>query len=247
MASRKHKLLIGAWRIAAMLLLPLAFTQPAFAAPKPIDLVPMYGGMDRSKEPELKQGDERFIADVVAKFGTREKASAAWVDQGFRFQQADDDDTAMRRFNQAWLLDPNNPGAFHGFAAVLFDKGDTCGAMKMSERALTLGLDTPDFLADAALAYSLCAVQQKRAPMAQRTALAKKSDELFETAAGKAPKMAYVYDKWWRALFVRGESMQAWKQVFAMRAAGGEPAARDLDQLRSMVAEPKPKPAETSR
>ncbi|CAL60943.1 Hypothetical protein HEAR0749 [Herminiimonas arsenicoxydans] len=34
-----------------------------------IDEVVMYGGIDRSKFPELKAGDERFISDVTAHFG----------------------------------------------------------------------------------------------------------------------------------------------------------------------------------
>src|SRR2546423_2550994 len=66
----------------------------------PIDQVPMYGGMDRSAYPELKAGDEKLIQDASTAFGSREKASTAWVDQGFRFYQRDDLAMAMRRFNQ---------------------------------------------------------------------------------------------------------------------------------------------------
>lgn len=44
-----------------------------------IDEVPMYGGMDRSQVPELKAGDDKFIADVSRHYDSREKTSGAWV------------------------------------------------------------------------------------------------------------------------------------------------------------------------
>ncbi|MFK8068494.1 MAG: type IV pilus biogenesis/stability protein PilW [Gammaproteobacteria bacterium] len=96
-----------------------------------IDEVPMYGGMDRSKNSELKKGDEKFISDVTERFGSREKASKVWVEQGFKFYSQDDLGMAMRRFNQAWLLDPKNPETFAGFGSVLHDQGQYCEAMKM--------------------------------------------------------------------------------------------------------------------
>jgi hypothetical protein len=127
--------------VAALLLAAIA----GDVVGQPIDQVPMYGGMDRSSQPALRAADERFIAEVSEKFGSRENASKAWAEQGFSFYQRDDLPNAMRRFNQAWLLKPDNPEVFHGFSSVLYDKGDNCGAMRMGERAVTLGLATPAF------------------------------------------------------------------------------------------------------
>ena len=83
-----------------------------------IDELPMYGGIDRSRVPKLKAGDEKFISDVITQFGSREKASALWVNQGYRFYKQDQLGLAMRRFNQAWLLNPNNPEVYAGFGRV---------------------------------------------------------------------------------------------------------------------------------
>ena|SRR5690606_8949269 len=77
-----------------------------------IDQVPMYGGMDRSLVPELKKADEAFIESTSSAYGGRERASKRWVEQGFAFYNRDELDMAMRRFNQAWLLDPNNPEVY---------------------------------------------------------------------------------------------------------------------------------------
>jgi hypothetical protein len=104
-------------------------TQSPADSRTPIDQVPMYGGMDRNSVPELKTGDEKLITDTTRQYGTREKASAAFVGTGFAYYQRDDLTNAMRRFNQAWLLDPNNPEVYAGFGSVLHDKGKNCEAM----------------------------------------------------------------------------------------------------------------------
>src|SRR5437868_5444247 len=64
-----------------------------------IDQVPMYGGMDRSAVPELKAGDEKLIEDTTKHYGSRQKASMAFVNAAFRYYQQDNLDFAMRRFN----------------------------------------------------------------------------------------------------------------------------------------------------
>jgi tetratricopeptide (TPR) repeat protein len=203
-----------------------------------VDEVPMYGGMSRAAVPELRAGDDKFIADASRQFGGRDKAAAAWIDQGFALYRQDKLGLAMRRFNQAWLLDPKNPGAFHGFSAVLYDRGDNCGAMEMAERALQLELNTADFLADAALLLSLCAIDPKRPAGRDRMSLIKRSDDLFDKASSAKVNSAYVYDKWWQALYWRGNYRGAWEKVARMRAAGGVPHESYLRELRTKMAEP---------
>lgn len=204
-----------------------------------IDEVPMYGGMDRTLDPTLKAADEKFIGDVSGKFGGRENASRLWVDQGFQFYRRDQNNMAMRRFNQAWLLNPKNPGVFHGFSSVLYDSGDNCGAMAMAERGLDLGLRTADFLADAALLVSLCASDPKRPSERPAASLLRRSDDLFTEAASASTRSPYVFDNWWQALYWRGDYAGAWKKVFEMRAAGGSPAEQFLRALRSKMPEPR--------
>jgi hypothetical protein len=201
--------------------------------------VPMYAGMDRNADPALKAGDEKFIAEVSGKFGGRENASRVWVAQGFQLYRRDQNGMAMRRFNQAWLLDPKNPEVFHGFSSVLYDSGNNCGAMRMAEHGLDLGLRTPDFLADAALLMSLCAGDRDRPPGSSSASLTQKADELFGEAASSPKKTPYVFDKWWQALYWRGDYVGAWKKVFEMRAAGGTPVEQFLRELRAKMPEPK--------
>jgi thioredoxin-like negative regulator of GroEL len=77
----------------------------------------MYGVPDRPRTVQEQAADDAFVERVAKDFGGREQASMDWVDQGFRFYQQGDLTTAMRRFNQAWLLNPANPEVFWGFAS----------------------------------------------------------------------------------------------------------------------------------
>lgn len=55
----------------------------------------------------------------------RENAAVTWVNRGFRVEQEGQLGMAMRRFNQAWLLNPKHPEVYAGFASVQHDQGKT--------------------------------------------------------------------------------------------------------------------------
>lgn len=207
----------------------------------PIDQLPMYGGMDRSQVPALKEGDEKFISSVVAEFGSREKASMAWTNRGFTLYQQDDLAGAMRRFNQAWLLDANNGEVYWGFASILTDRNKYCEALRMVELAQTKGELQPGFVPDAALIYTGCAVEDKSfAPELKQKYLAR-SDELFAQAlASNKVRKEYVLHHWARAMYGRGDYAGAWAKVAQYRQETGKDIdPRFVRNLSQKMAEPK--------
>lgn len=78
---------------------------------------PMYGEVPKSDE--YKKIDEDFKKECLLKFKTIDSAVNVHVDQGWRYFYNNDLKTAMKRFNQAWLLNPEFPDAYFGFAALL--------------------------------------------------------------------------------------------------------------------------------
>jgi hypothetical protein len=68
------------------------------------------------KTPEMLVADSIFIATVTQN-STRDSASQYFAHQGFKFIDQGDYPTAIKRFNQSWLLDSNNYLAHWGFAA----------------------------------------------------------------------------------------------------------------------------------
>lgn len=80
----------------------------------------MYGGPERNAE--QRAADNELLA-AVAKLGkTRREAAEHATKRGFQFFRRGDHATAIKRFNQAWLLDPEFGGAYWGFAVILHER-----------------------------------------------------------------------------------------------------------------------------
>jgi tetratricopeptide (TPR) repeat protein len=217
----------------------LSYAGGSFAESRmPIDQVPMYGGMDRSAVKELREADEQFIEGTTKAFGSREKASAAFVDRAFRLYGQDDIVGAMRRFNQAWLLNPNNPEVYWGFASVLHDQGKTCEAMKMMEKALSFNLYIDGLYPDAGRLMTLCASADSSLTAGQKKQLYDKADLLYSEAETKDRDKGYVYASWASAYYWRSRYDDAWMMVKKAKEAGGSLPEPFLEQLRSKMAEP---------
>ena len=85
-----------------------------------IDNIPMYGQPEIPRPDFLKKADEDFIKQATSAIGSREAASKAWYAEAERFMSQGNLDFAMRRYNQSWLLDPNNYQPYWGFARGAF-------------------------------------------------------------------------------------------------------------------------------
>ncbi|NMK47470.1 tetratricopeptide repeat protein [Achromobacter sp. Bel] len=205
-----------------------------------IDELPMYGGMDRAAAAERQTGDKKLIADATQAFGSAENASKAWVSQGYRFYRADQLGMAMRRFNQAWLLNPDNPEVYTGFAAVLHDQGKYCQAMSMMDQAISH--DPPTFqgiYADAGRIAARCAAEDKTLPPEARVAATARSDAWYRKGEAVEPDKGYLYSSWATAYYWRGQYREAWAMVVKARAAGGTPGPKFMDLLRAKMPEPR--------
>ena len=207
----------------------------------PIDQVPMYGGMDRSAYLELKIGDEKLIADTVTHYGSRRKASMAFVNTGFTYYKSDDLANAMRRFNQAWLLDPDNPEVYWGFASVLYDRQKFCQGLNMVELGLAKGPIQPGFLPDAALLYTGCGRENTALSEQARSVYYARSDELFERALHDSTvSKEYTLHHWARAMYARERYDAAWAKVAEYRrVTGKEFPSEFLANLRRKMPEPR--------
>ncbi|MDR4464748.1 MAG: hypothetical protein MRJ66_10840 [Nitrospira sp.] len=204
-----------------------------------IDQVPMYGGMDRQSVPQLKQADEQLIDGTAKEFGSREKASEAFVDQGIRYYKADNYAAAMRRFNQAWLLNPNNPDVFWGFGMVFHDEGNVCEAKNMIDRAISLKLSKPVALADAGRIYTLCGVSSQSLDSATKQQYFTTSEDLYKKASEASPSNDYIHGLWATAYYWRGDYIRSWEMVAKARSLGFVFPGQFLNLLRQKMPEPK--------
>lgn len=125
-----------------------AFAAGAAAATDyPPNETPMYGGAE--KTPAMLQADKELIAAVLAKGITRAQGSDQLVHAGWDYQHKGDYATAMKSFNQAWLLDPDNGDAFDGFAVIAMDRDkDVAAADALFQQGLAKPRQSPGIYLD---------------------------------------------------------------------------------------------------
>jgi len=112
----------------------------------PINELPMYG--NRDKTAEQKRFDEKLIEDTTKDGLSREDAANSLARLGWNYYYKDNKSTAIKRFNQAWLLDPNNQLALWGFAVISKDRGQTGEAINYYRMAIENGPENPSLQRD---------------------------------------------------------------------------------------------------
>ncbi|GEM_PF-7106521 len=100
---------------------------------EPVNERPMHWGCE--KTPEVLEVDRKFIQTLVTECGSREKGSVEMVRRGWDCLDRKDFGIAMKRFNQAWLLDDKNAQAYWGMGAVLGKKGKLVDSAVLLRRA----------------------------------------------------------------------------------------------------------------
>jgi Flp pilus assembly protein TadD len=136
-------------------LLFVAVTGCSKKPPQPVSSVaagsnelPMYGGI--APNPAQQEANDKFIKAAVAAKGTPAAASDESVKLGFEYLlRKNDPATAMKRFNQAYLLDPQNGASYQGMAVtVLIRDHNTALADELFKRAVNSPRVNPDVFAD---------------------------------------------------------------------------------------------------
>jgi predicted Zn-dependent protease len=118
--------------VAALLFLALVSASPAFAQtvevapgvhvkkktyPVPKNEQPFYGLAP--KTPYLAAEDEKFVTGIVQSLGSRERALDETLRRGWSAFRSGDLVVASRRFNQAYLIAPEQSRVYHAFAALV--------------------------------------------------------------------------------------------------------------------------------
>lgn len=81
-----------------------------------LSLIPMYGNLKKSER--QIEVDNKLIQSVVDMGITRQSAAIDAIYKAWRYFEKNEFENAMRRFNQAWLLDPDNGDSYTGFATL---------------------------------------------------------------------------------------------------------------------------------
>ncbi|HSR88426.1 MAG TPA: hypothetical protein VLL07_05690 [Pontiella sp.] len=203
----------------------------------------MYGYPNREKPDHLKKADEEFIKAVTANV-SREEASDYYAAKGWEFGRKGDYDTAMKRFNQAWLLNPDSYKPYWGFGILLKQQANLPEAVTHFEKALSL-MDKeegtkPGLLIETAQTHMFLGVMTRTnsADKTESDGHFSRANELFSEAITLRPQHAQAYDRWANSLYWQGDYEKAWKMVEKARSLGHDFKPEFIDSLSRKMPEP---------
>ncbi|MBX0332094.1 hypothetical protein K3G39_02475 [Pontibacter sp. HSC-14F20] len=128
----------------------MAFAQEQQPASHP-KVLPMFGQI--AKTDAEQKADEKFLTSCDKSFESRTEASNFFMDRGWEYLNEGQVDTAVYRFNLAWLLNPDNYNTYWAFGLVEQSKGNSREAIGMLDRALKYQPNNSLLLSDIGAAY----------------------------------------------------------------------------------------------
>jgi Tfp pilus assembly protein PilF len=216
---------------AATLLLSAstAFSQQTAVSPK---VLPMFG--QQAKTDAQQRADEKFLTSCDKSFESRSEASNFFMDRGWEFFNAGQTDTAVYRFNLAWLLNPDNYNAYWGFGLVEHSKGNPKEALSMFERALKYQPNNSLLLSDMGASQLYLYLQDKKKKnlkLAEKTLLQALQSDQENAFAMSNLAQVYYYNK---------KYAQAWDYLHRGRERNMMSLDYDfLSQLMEQMPDPK--------
>lgn len=118
-----------------------------------VSLLPEYGNVERT-EKQIKS-DKIFREDILDYYkGDTIAASKKMSDLGFTYlYDKGDFKTAMRRFNQAFMLNKKNPDTYYGFGSIYFYLGAMDRARAQFDKGLEMNPEHSAMLTDYGTTY----------------------------------------------------------------------------------------------
>ena len=145
----KKKIIIGGIIILAVVILIFMFVgqfinivSKEFSATNYSDTKPMYGALNyedyiANRSPELKKADDYFVKEIIATDGSSKAAFKDGILLAISYLSKKDTDTAMKRCNEAWLIDNTNFNVSWCYGLVLDSTKNFEQAAFYFEKALT--------------------------------------------------------------------------------------------------------------
>lgn len=191
----------------------------------PINEQPFFGFAPKNSEQQA--ADANFVNAIIQAAGTREKAYEETTKRGWRAINANRMGEAAQRFNQAFLLSPEQSGVYQGFAAVTLARFRDLDA---TEELFKVALKQPHPMKALNADYGRFLLIAKRPKDAQ---------PVLEQAVKDAPDFADAWTNLAWARFQNGDQAaacaaaeEASKQRPSATSAGDLTAVRDRAQCK---------------
>ncbi|WP_133271369.1 tetratricopeptide repeat protein [Hymenobacter radiodurans] len=183
--------------------------EKASAATAPVSkanrLLPLFGGISTAQAEQVV--GPNFLADIDRNFPSRAEASKFFSTKGFEYLTENQPDTAMYRFNLAWLLDQKNADAYRGLGVVTSRNPTPDESIKLLTQALAVNPADGNTLSDLGASYLIRFEQTK-----------KKKDlttgmEYLQKAIAADPNNAVAWQQMARGYYFQEDYTKAWEAV----------------------------------
>ena len=171
-------------RITILLLIIFVFAGCSLAEDRPSNELPMYGGADKSHI----EANKSYSQDI-AKLGWK------YFSQG-------DFNTAIKRFNQAWMFDHYNMDALWGFGVVMGQRAtqeepikNLKESIRYLEIAKSLSANNARLIIDLAYSFTLLGAYLEEEKKSSTEAF-DKAHSLFKEAKSLQPENPMLYTNW---------------------------------------------------
>ena len=207
-----------------------------------IDSIPMYGQPVIPRPDFLKKADEDFIKQAATEFSSREIASKAWWAQAEKFMSEGNLDYAMRRYNQSWLLNPDNYQPYWGFGRVMGQRNKLDESIGYLEKAKKL-CDDPyqkvALISDLGAIYSYKASTLPSEKQEEKSRYFELANRHFVDSTNLDPNYSRAWLSWSHSLYREAKYADAWGKLKKARALGEENIDIFTKNLEQKMPEPK--------
>lgn len=200
------RILLAAVAFCCATSLSLAQEQAAEQSPS---VLPMFGGKQKTEAQQQK--DEKFLTSCDKSFQNRTEASKFFVERGWEYLNEGQVDTAMYRFNLAWLLNPDNKDTYWAFGLVTSARGNNAQAVDLYEKALQYDPKNSLLLSDLGSSYlAVYATENKKKYL-------KKAATYLSSATESDANNAFALYNMSRVKFFEKKYADAWEYLHKSR------------------------------
>jgi len=152
----------------------------------------MYGRAKKCKG--QIDADNEFIAQAEQNMPSRDSAARFYLMRAWQYYNSGDDSTAMKRFNQAWLLDSTNAGIYWGYGILSGKNKQYKESIDFFNRSLQLDSTNADVWESASTSYgSYFLVIRDERLLLKAVEYLKKSLEIHPNNARAYSQLAALY------------------------------------------------------
>ena len=176
---------------------------------KDVSTLPLFG--EQPKTGEQIEWEIRFLNECDQTFNNRAEASQFFSTRGWDYLTEGQLDTAVNRFNRAWLLNDKNSDSYWGLGVISYQQGK----LPQSIRLLRKGLEVAD--TNAVLMTDLATVQLKYYKESPDQALLDEAVFWLNRSLEHDSTDANTYIRLSWANYVQGQYAPAWEYLHKAR------------------------------